>query len=232
MADNRPGRILNMETIQLLEIISNTADGGFAVDEDQRIVHWNEGAEKILGYSAKDMLGRFCFEVMKGVDESSKEVCYLGCPVIDCAKRGYTTPGREVKVKAKDGTYRWLSMTHTYVRGKNRHLAALVHIFRDITEGMEAIRTLGRISREVSPYGSPATAKAPEIHHHGELTEREKQVVTMLAQGEGTSDIAKKMIISNATARNHIQSVLVKLNVHTRLEAVAHVLRNRVIDRE
>ena len=220
-----------METSQLMEIISNTADGVFAVDEDQRIVHWNEGAENILGYSAKDMLGRFCFEVMKSVDESSKEVCYLGCPVIDCAKRGYTTPGRDVKVKAKDGTYQWLSMMHTYVRGKNRHLAALVHIFRDITQGMEAIRALERISREVSPYSSPATAKAPEIHHD-ELTEREKQVVTMLAQGEGTSDIAKKLTISNTTARNHIQSVLVKLNVHTRLEAVAHVLRNRVIDRE
>ncbi len=221
-----------METIDLLENISNTADGVFAVDEDQRIVHWNSGAEMILGYSAKEMLGRFCFDVMNGLDEPPKEVCYLGCPIMDCAKGGYPTPGRDVKVKAKDGTGRWLSMTHTYIRGKNLRLAAVVHIFRDITEGMEAIRTLERISREVSAYGVPAAAKAPEIHHHDELTEREKQVVTMLAQGEGTSDIAKKMMISNATARNHIQNVLVKLDVHTRLEAVAYVLRNRATDHE
>ena len=221
-----------METIHLLENISNTADGVFAVDEDQRIVHWNAGAEKILGYSAKEMLGRFCFEFMKGVDEPSNEVCYLGCPIIDCAKGDYPTPGRDVEVKAKDGTGRWLSVTHTYIRGKNRHLAAVVHIFRDITEGMEAIRTLERVSREVSAYDIPSAAKAPEIHHHDELTEREKQVVTMLAQGEGTSGIAKKLMISNATARNHIQNILIKLNVHTRLEAVACVLRNRVIDHE
>ena len=223
---------MNMETIQILENISNTADGVFAVDEDQRIVHWNAGAENILGYSAKDILGRFCFDVMKSVDDQPKEVCYLGCPIIDCAKGGYPTPGRDVKVKAKDGTSRWLSVTHTYLNGNNRRLAAVVHIFRDATEVMEAKQALERISREVSAYGASDAAKEPEIHHQGDLTEREKQVVTMLAQGEGTSGIAKKLMISNATARNHIQNVLVKLNVHTRLEAVACVLRNRVIDHE
>lgn len=229
-----------METIRILESISNTEDGVFAVDESQRIIHWNAGAERILGFPAEDILGRFCFDVMKGVDEQSKEVCYLGCPVIDCAKSSHPTPGREVKVKAKDGTARWLSMTHTFItagagttgsgNGNNRRLAAVVHIFRDATEGMEAKQTLVRISREVSAYGASASAKEPEIHHHDDLTEREKQVVTMLAQGEGTSSIAKKLVISNATARNHIQNILVKLNVHTRLEAVALVLRNQAND--
>ena len=228
---------MEMETIQLLENISKTADGVFAVDESQRIVHWNAGAEKILGYSAEDMVGRFCFDVMKGVGQSSNqggpgEVCYLGCPVIDCAKRGYPTPGRNVKVKAKDGTLRWLSVAHTYVGGHNRNLAVVVHIFRDATEGMEAKQTLERISREVSHYGTPGGAKEPDVQRQDELTEREKQVVNMLAQGEGTSGIAKKLMISNATARNHIQNILVKLDVHTRLEAVAYVLRSRVIDNE
>lgn len=219
-----------METAQLLESISNTADGVFAVDENQRIVHWNAGAERILGYSSQDVLGLFCYDVIKGFDGSSRQVCYLGCPVIDCARGGYPTPGQDVKVKAKDGTSRWLSVVHTYIKTENRHLAAVVHIFRDATEGMEAKRTLERISREVSAYSNPAETREPEVHHHEDLTEREHQVVNMLAQGEGTSGIAKKLMISNATARNHIQNILVKLDVHTRLEAVAYVLRNRVID--
>ena len=224
-----------METLQILESISNTADGVFAVDEDQRIVHWNEGAERILGYSSQDVLGRFCYDVINGVDQWSGQVCYLGCPVMDCAKGGRPTPGQDVKVRAKDGTGRWLSVVHTYIdnqQGNNRHLAAVVHIFRDVTEGMDARHTLERISREVSAYGSPAAAREPEVHHHEDLTSREQQVVTMLAKGEGTSGIAKKLMISNATARNHIQNILGKLNVHTRLEAVAYVLGNRVIDTE
>ena len=224
-----------MGTLQLLEHISNTADGVFAVDEDQRIVHWNVGAEMILGYSSQDVLGRFCYDVINGIDQWSGPVCFLGCPVIDCAKGGRPTPGQDVKVRAKDGTGRWLSMVHTYIdnrQGNDRRLAVVVHIFRDATEGMEAKHILERISREVSAYGSPAAGQGPEVHHHEELTGREQQVVTMLAKGEGTSGIATNLMISNATARNHIQNILGKLNVHTRLEAVAYVLGNRVIDRE
>jgi PAS domain S-box-containing protein len=221
-----------METMHILETISRTDDGVFAVDEDQRIIYWNAGAEKILGYSAQDVIGRSCFDVMKGFDESSKQVCYLDCPIIDCAKAGLPTPGREIKVRAKDGSGRWLGMTHTYVNNESRHLAAVVHIFRDATEGMEAKKTLERISREVSAYGVDDTEKEPEIHHDGDMTEREKQVVSLLTQGEGTSGIAKKLMISNATARNHIQNILVKLNVHTRLEAVAYVLRHRLNEEE
>ena len=225
-----------METVDLLESISNTADGVFAVDENQRIIHWNAGAENILGYRASDVLGCLCFDVINGVDESFNRVRYLGCPVIDCARSGYPTPGQDVKVKAKDGKLRWLSVVHTYITNANRtnanrNLAAVVHILRDVTDGIEAKRTLARIYREVSAYGSPAACKEPEVNHD-ELTDRETQVVTMLAQGKGTSGIAKSLMISNATARNHIQNILVKLNVHTRLEAVAHVLRNRVIDVE
>lgn len=226
-----------METIQLLKGISNTTDGVFAVDEDQRIVHWNEGAERILGYSYRDAVGRYCYDIIKGLDQSSRQICYLGCPVIDCAKSGYPTPGQDVKVKAKDGSSRWLSVVHTYFERENQNgsrgsLAAVVHIFRDATEGMEAKRTLERVSREVSAYASPDAVKEPEVHHHEDLTDREQQVVSMLAQGEGTHGIAQKLMISNATARNHIQNILVKLNVHNRLEAVAYVLRNRVIDSE
>ena len=226
---------LIMETIQLLKSISNTTDGVFAVDEDQRIVHWNEGAERILGYTYQDAVGRFCYDIIRGIDQSSRQVCYLGCPVIDCARSGSPTPGQDVKVKTKDGSNRWLGVVHTYLERENKdrnrgHLAAVVHIFRDATEGMEAKRTLERVSKEVSGYSSPDAVKELEVHQHEELTDREQQVVGMLAQGEGTYGIAKKLMISNATARNHIQNILVKLNVHNRLEAVAYVLRNRVID--
>ena len=229
--------MMNLETVQILENLSNTTDGVFAVDEDQRIVHWNAGAERILGFSSQEVLGRFCYDIIRGFDQAARQACYLGCPVIDCAKGGTPTPGQDVKVKTKDGMYRWLSVVHTYFTHENRQgsgqrLAAVVHIFRDCTEGMEAKQALERISKEVSAYSDPVEARDPEVRHHEELTDREHQVITMLAQGEGTSGIAKKLMISNATARNHIQNILVKLNVHTRLEAVAFVLRNRVIDGE
>lgn len=54
-----------------------------------------------------------------------------------------------------------------------------------------------------------------------ELTRREKEVLQFLALGMGTSAIARELAISTATVRNHSQRILAKLQVHSRLAAVA-----------
>jgi DNA-binding NarL/FixJ family response regulator len=53
------------------------------------------------------------------------------------------------------------------------------------------------------------------------LTRREKEVLQFLALGMGTSAIARELAISTATVRNHSQRILAKLQVHSRLAAVA-----------
>jgi DNA-binding NarL/FixJ family response regulator len=53
------------------------------------------------------------------------------------------------------------------------------------------------------------------------LSERERQVLTLLVGGLDKEDIAAELVISAHTARTHIQNVLTKLEVHSRLEAVA-----------
>jgi DNA-binding NarL/FixJ family response regulator len=52
------------------------------------------------------------------------------------------------------------------------------------------------------------------------LTEREREVLALLTQGQSTRAIADELAITSNTARNHIQRILYKLNVHSRLEAV------------
>jgi DNA-binding CsgD family transcriptional regulator len=59
----------------------------------------------------------------------------------------------------------------------------------------------------------------------GELSQRELQVITLMRMGASTAAIADQLYISKATVRNHIQNILSKLKVHTRLEAVAYVNR-------
>ena len=54
-----------------------------------------------------------------------------------------------------------------------------------------------------------------------ELTKREKEVLKFLALGMGTAAIARELAISTATVRNHSQRILAKLQVHSRLAAVA-----------
>lgn len=53
------------------------------------------------------------------------------------------------------------------------------------------------------------------------LTEREREVLALFAQGLGTDAAASLLSISRVTVRNHAQRILAKLGVHSRLAAVA-----------
>jgi DNA-binding NarL/FixJ family response regulator len=62
-----------------------------------------------------------------------------------------------------------------------------------------------------------------------QLSEREVEILQMLATGRSTADMATDMHISVNTVRNHVQRVLMKLGTHSRLEAVADGIRTGLI---
>jgi two-component system nitrate/nitrite response regulator NarL len=64
----------------------------------------------------------------------------------------------------------------------------------------------------------------------GFLTPREYEVLRRLVQGQSTHVIAAEMGVSYSTSRTHIQNVLVKLGVHSRLAASAFAVRNHLVD--
>lgn len=53
------------------------------------------------------------------------------------------------------------------------------------------------------------------------LTERESQVLTLVAEGKTTKEIAAELFLSAGTVRNYISTILEKLNVGNRIEAIA-----------
>jgi DNA-binding NarL/FixJ family response regulator len=66
------------------------------------------------------------------------------------------------------------------------------------------------------------------VRRLGRLTAREREVLSLLALGGDNDSIAQSLVISPQTARTHIQNVLVKLGVHSRLEAAALAIQNGV----
>jgi DNA-binding NarL/FixJ family response regulator len=62
------------------------------------------------------------------------------------------------------------------------------------------------------------------------LTARELQVLQSLAEGMATPDICERLFISRNTLRTHVQNIMMKLHVHSKLEAVTVGLRHRIID--
>lgn len=61
-----------------------------------------------------------------------------------------------------------------------------------------------------------------------DLTAREREVLGLLVAGKSTQAMADDLVIAPATARNHVQSIMVKLRAHSRLEAVSIALRESI----
>lgn len=62
------------------------------------------------------------------------------------------------------------------------------------------------------------------------LTEREMEVLTLVAQGLNNRDIAKKLFISENTVKNHVRNILEKLHLHSRMEAVVYAVREKLLE--
>ena len=62
------------------------------------------------------------------------------------------------------------------------------------------------------------------------LTDREMEVLKLVAQGLNNRDIAKELYISENTVKNHIRNILEKLHLHSRMEAVVYAVREKMIE--
>jgi LuxR family transcriptional regulator, maltose regulon positive regulatory protein len=69
---------------------------------------------------------------------------------------------------------------------------------------------------------SPAPTRHPVGHLADALSQRELEVLRLLADGLDSSEIAERLIIAVDTARKHIKNIYSKLGVHSRWEAIKH----------
>ncbi|CAN5167395.1 response regulator transcription factor [soil metagenome] len=62
------------------------------------------------------------------------------------------------------------------------------------------------------------------------LTERELEVLKLVAQGLNNREIAKRLFISENTVKNHVRNILEKLQLHSRMEAVMYAVREKLLE--
>jgi len=204
-------------------LLANTADGACAVNLDGKIVLWNRAAEKIVGYCAKEVIGRRCWEVFVGRDAAGNRLCYKGCHVRTLVSQGELIQHFDMATRTKAGKPAWLNVSIVVVPGARRGLSTTVHLFRDVTVSHE----IESLVRERAAQGKAGSAEAggPPV----ELTRREREVLRLMTGGANTEAMAERLHISPATVRNHVQNIFGKLGVHSRLEAVACATRRGLL---
>ena len=93
----------------------------------------------------------------------------------------------------------------------------VVHAIRAVASG-EAVFGPG-VAERIIGYFSVPRAAAPQ-RAFPELTEREEEVLSLVAQGKSNREIARQLFVSLKTVRNHVSNILLKLQVADRAQAV------------
>jgi PAS domain S-box-containing protein len=217
----------------LFQALAGSADGAFVIDEDQLIVYWNPSAQEMLGYRPEEVIGRLCYDVLTGRGDRGQPICRHHCYVAAIAVTGSPVTTYDTCARTKSGEQRWINVSILTLSPPNGASPLVVHLFRDATEKKqseqftrEVLRAAKLLSETAAlPLQSAEAVEAPGV----DLTEREREVLALLAQGLSTRDIAESLSISSATVRNHTQNILHKLQVHSRLEAVAYAFEHGLV---
>jgi len=76
---------------------------------------------------------------------------------------------------------------------------------------------------DAAPAPGPAAATP-------KLTDREMEVLKLVATGRNNREIAKELFITENTVKNHVRNILEKLNLHSRMEAVVYAVREKLLE--
>lgn len=211
------------EILAVLEVLALSEDPMFAVDDRHRIVFWNRPIQQLLGYTHDEVAGRSCAAVLTGSDIYGNRYCSDDCPVALIARRGDSIRQFRLRLRTKEAAFLSLDVSVTkFVMRKSRRVL-LAHM----------VRTVEEVAMVAAP-AVPAEASRVTSRMHAdarvrELTTREIEILSMLAAGQKIAAIASVLCISPLTARNHVQHIFEKLEVHSKSEAVAFAYKMQVV---
>jgi PAS domain S-box-containing protein len=210
-----------------------SGDGLCGVDAEQRIVLWNSVAESLLGYAEAEVKGRHCFEILSATDDLGRRVCKFGCANFTQALQRKPIAARTLRTKTKLGETVWLSVHSLLLPTSCSDGTVLIHLFRDISRLKRLDIGVQQLLGQVGMAGAtPSDQDFPIVGPADvgrRLTSREREVLSLLASGASTRQIAETLAVSVATVRNHIGHVLSKLSVHSRLQAVAQGIQHELL---
>lgn len=182
------------------EVLRALADGNppaFATDQDDRIVFWNAGAARLLNRDPDEVIGRRAHRVFRERD------------LFAHGQRG-------------------MNVTLLMIPGRRSHLFTVVHILQALDGLSQSPATRPAAISSCSPSPRPFAPALPlrlAVPDRPPLTCREREILELIATGLQNKEVARELHISSVTVRNHVQNILAKLDVHSKLEAVSLAYR-------
>jgi DNA-binding CsgD family transcriptional regulator len=168
-------------------------------DATGRIQFCSEAAASWLGCEAATTIGKRCWKVARFRQLDGSPFCSQLCPV------------QRRSLAASEDFVR-----HTKVSQGNRRCRLVSYsLLPEVCDRRTVLHII-----EPQPIGETDQA----TRNLAALSPRELEVLTLLSRGLATGAVAERLFISRTTVRNHVQSILSKLGVHRRIEAVVALL--------
>ena len=129
------------------ELLDNMSDGVYFVDRNRRILYWNEGAYRLTGYKAEELLGCCCQDdILCHVDPAGRRLCQEGCPLTASISDGNSHEAH-VFLRHKEGRRVPVSVRVQPIRGAGGEVVGAIEIFSDDSAQSEARRKIEAMKR-------------------------------------------------------------------------------------
>jgi PAS domain S-box-containing protein len=173
-----------METV--FRVLANAADGACFIGIDQQIQYWNPAAERILGHTHQDVLGRPCYEILRSRNITRQALCRSRCPVRTAAAGGEAPPNYTLNTQDRAGRKLWINISPLIVPTAANAPSWIVYLFRDVTQERrdgvfrkQVLEAIHSSYQDLVPQGNRAVAGSQEAHA---LADMERRILTLLRQ--------------------------------------------------
>ncbi len=180
------------ERVKNRTILDNIPSGVYTVDREMKFLSFNRSLESITGYSAEEVLGKRCTEILRS------DFCEAGCPLKRSMRTGETLRGIELNLRARDGSVVPIASSTAVLRDEEGRPIGGICSFRDLRE-LHAVPFSQGHAREFQGMLS----KNPKMHEIFDLIETVAESdANVLIEGEsGTGKELVARAIHRLSAR-------------------------------
>jgi PAS domain S-box-containing protein len=189
---------------------------------NRMVIEANQSFLELVDFKRQDLIGRDVIKLglitdLKSFGTAERKL-----------QEGKSALPVEQQLRCKNGVLRTV-LVSAEPFGYN-HQACAITTFVDITERKHTKEQLSKAIRaaiqDTEVFSRGVIEKLSELDHHApdmqlyELTEREREVLGLLAEGFDNDHIAKKLFLAEHTVRNYVMHIYEKLGLHSRAEAI------------
>lgn len=174
---------------------------------------------------------RACLSAVAAIeDQAVAGLALLGLARIEKAARHYRRAAHMLGAAGARLNLR-IDLDALALVGYERDLAALGTYLGNATctQALDAGSTMTLEQLLTLPEPSGAAPASPSILYPDDLTEREVEVLRLVAAGLSDTQVAEKLIISPRTVQGHLRSIYSKIHVHSRTAATRYAVEHRLV---